>query len=122
MPEDIAGTATGSGGIDNSGAVVAKFDIGSVKVGGSLIGNATNAATILAHGQEFPGATNFAIKSVEVGGRAEFAQILGDYDIGFPVIASNPDAQIGSVKVVGDWISSRLAAGTNVGGEQSRRR
>ncbi len=115
----IAGAATSTGALFESGAIVAASGIGSVNVGGSLIGKATNFVTILASGQDQSGSAITAIGSVTVGGRVEMAQILGGYEIGATVNATNPDARIGSVKVGGDWITSRLAAGTMTGTDQA---
>src|SRR5205814_1477886 len=50
-----------------------------------------------------------AIGSVTIGGRVEFANILAGYDL--DLVPTNGDAQIGPVKVGGDWIASNLVAG-----------
>ena len=77
---------------------------------GSLIGNATNSATISARGQAAPTTTaDLAIVSLTVLGCAEYAQIVAGVDTNG--VAKNADAQIGAVSVVGDWIASSLAAG-----------
>jgi hypothetical protein len=52
-----------------------------------------------------------AIKSLSVAGRVEFADILGGYDTNGNGDPSNPDAQIGTVTIGGDWIASNLVAG-----------
>jgi hypothetical protein len=72
---------------------------------------------ISAGGTNHPEATSdVAIEKLTVGGRVEFAQILGGYN---PYLeAINSDAQIGLVKVGGDWIASSLAAGVmNLGAD-----
>jgi hypothetical protein len=89
-------------------------------VKGSLVGNETLSVLIIARGQAAPGATtDVAIKSLTVGGRVEYAQILAGYTAGNITApeSANGDSQIGTVKVGGDWIASRLAAGTNRGAD-----
>jgi hypothetical protein len=114
----IAGRDDGAGGLFLSGVIRAADDIGAITVKGSIVGNETNAALIIARGQAVPGATtDVAIKSLTVGGRVEYAQILAGYTVGniTPPESANGDGQIGTVKVGGDWIASRLAAGTSRG-------
>jgi hypothetical protein len=50
-----------------------------------------------------------AIGRITIGGHAEFASILAGYDRF--LAAKNGNAQIGAVKVGGDWIASSLVAG-----------
>jgi hypothetical protein len=52
-----------------------------------------------------------AIGSVTVSGRVEYANILGGYNDSFAPTAENGDAQIGAIKVGGDWLRSNLIAG-----------
>lgn len=108
----IAGMESGRGPLIDSGAVRATFDIGPIVVKGSIIGNITQPVVITASGQVKQGATtDVAIKSLTVGGRVEFAEILAGYSTAGMPVGLNADAQIGPV-VVGDWIASSLVAGT----------
>jgi hypothetical protein len=88
------------------------YDIGPIVIKGSLIGNATNPVFITARGRETPTATtDVAIQSLSVAGRVEFANVLAGYSAIVTITGENPDAQIGPVKVGGDWIASSLVAG-----------
>jgi hypothetical protein len=104
----VAGTRTVGSELRYSGAVFADDDLGRVTIKGSLIGNESNPALIMA---------NVTIKSLTVGGRVEWANILADYRALLtggplsPPAADNADAQIGAVTVGGDWIASNLVAG-----------
>lgn len=124
----IAGTDTSSNGaITFSASIRAADDIGSITVKGSLVGNIGDGTpanftpvVISARGQETvaTGAkTDVAIKSLTVVGRVEYTQIVGGSDLTLGGSAVSGDAQIGAVKVGGDWIASRLAAGTDDGGD-----
>ena len=105
----FSGTGTLSGFISTNGV------LGSVQIAGSLIGTAANPVTIAARGNPLAtGTTDVAIASVSITGHVEFAQILGGYS--FDLSPLNADAQIGSVKVGGDWIASSIAAGVVDGG------
>ncbi len=107
----IAGTETGGGSLDNSGAVRVSGPIGAIVVKGSLVGNATQRVLITALGQPTSTATSdVAIKSLTVVGRVESADILAGYNNNSTPSGVNADAQIGAV-VVGDWIASSLVAG-----------
>jgi hypothetical protein len=115
----IAGSNTGSGTLTDSGAIRAADDIGSLTVGGSLIGNTTNLAIITARGQATPTpGSDVAIGRLTVGGRVELALILAGYDTSTtPAFGKgvNADAQIGSIHVGGDWVASSVAAGVRPG-------
>lgn len=102
----FAGTGPGAG--NRTGAIVAEGDIGSIVVKGSLIGNPDNRVQIFAGGLfGDPVLNNFAIKSLTVGGSVVDAWIFGGVDRNGAAAAGN--AQIGTVKVTGDWIASSLA-------------
>src|SRR5262249_45451183 len=81
-----------------------------VVINGSILGNESTVATILARGQAAPTATlDVAMASLSVGGKVQFASILGGVDsagAGF-----NGNAQICKVTVGGDWIASNLESG-----------
>jgi len=105
-----AGTDNTSGQFSGNGAVNAGFDIGSVTVNGSLVGNSTNRAVISAYGQPNPVAGHdVAIGSVTIKGDADQALILAGVDYNQNPL--NADAQIGTVTIGGDWIMSSVAAG-----------
>jgi hypothetical protein len=112
----IAGVGATTGQFELNGAVSVENDIGTVLIGGSLLGNATNPAIISARGQAIPSATaDMAIGSVRVLGNVEYGFIRAGFDLnGY---AMNADAQIGTVTVGGDWIASNLVAGANPGGD-----
>lgn len=99
-----------SGVQEHSGAIVAFQDIGSIDVKGSLIGNPTSRVLIYARGQESPATlTDIAIRNLTVAGRVEHAWIFGGVnELGVGV---NGNAQIGSVRVGGDWVASSMASG-----------
>jgi len=114
----ISGTDTSSVGLLTKNASIrAAQEIGSLTVGGSLIGNpdggtglAASPVVISAVGQASPAAgKDVAIGNISIGGRVDDALILAGYSTALAV--SNADAQIGPVKVSGDWIASDLVAG-----------
>jgi hypothetical protein len=112
-----SGTGSDSGLIA-AGSNITEGAIGPIIIGGSLIGTSADPVTIAAVGQIGLGATatkDVAIKSLTVGGRVEFANILAGY--GFDLTPRNADAQIGAVLVKGDWIASNLVAGVVAGGD-----
>jgi hypothetical protein len=111
--------------LSNSGAIRAGSDIGTLLVRGSLEGSAEHPVVISALGQPTPTATvDLAMRSITVLGRVWHSAILAGYStevsgpghdvFGTPV---NADAQIGTVRVGGDWIASDLIAGLDTGGD-----
>ena len=115
----IAGSNTGTGTLTDSGAIRAADDIGSLTVGGSLVGNSTNLALVTARGQAAPTpGSDVAIGRLTVGGSVELALILAGYDTSTsPSFGKgvNADAQIGTIHVGGDWVASSAAAGARPG-------
>jgi len=106
----FAGVDTSSGSLTKCGSIRAGNDIGSLVVKGSLVGNSANPVVISARGQATPGASaDVAIGKISIGGRVELTNILAGYDTGLN--PADGDAEIGRVKVAGDWIASNLAAG-----------
>jgi hypothetical protein len=117
----ISGSESGGGTLINSGAVRVGADLGPITIKGSLIGNATNPVLITARGQDTPGATtDTAIKSLTVGGRVEFADILAGYNTADVPVGVNADARIGRVVIGTDWIASNLLAGVQDDGSPQR--
>jgi hypothetical protein len=108
-----------SGDLFADGSIRAGDDIGSLTVKGSLIGHANTGTgaspvTISARGQDamspaLTATSDMAIGRVTIGGRVEFASILAGYNT--ILVAKNANAQIGPVKVGGDWIASNIVAG-----------
>jgi hypothetical protein len=124
-----AGIDSGAGGLSQNAMITAQDGIGRVTVLGSLIGAAHTDGdsadgdfthvTISALGvfaQAGDTKIPLTIGSVTVGGRVENARILAGYQ-GVFLAPSNGDAQIGRISVGGDWIASRIAAGTNDGAD-----
>jgi hypothetical protein len=110
----IGGSVNSGAGL-RSGSIRAAEDLGSLKISGDVIGTAAQPVRISAAGQEAPATTDLAIGKMTILGRVEFAQIVAGVGIlGNPV---NVDAQIGNVKVGGDWIASDLTAGVDAGGD-----
>ena len=115
----ISGIDTSSGALTSSANIRAGNDLGSLTVKGGIIGNSTSQVVISARGQEFPSSgVDLAIGKISIGSRVEFATILAGYDIF--LAALNADAQIGAVKVGGDWVASNLVAGVqNLGADNA---
>ena len=108
----MSGVVSGGGSLLRSGSVTASDDIGPFVVKGSIVGNATQPVLITARGQASPvGTTDTAIRSLTVGGRVEFTNLLLGYSR--DELGQNADAQIGAVTVGGDWIASYLLVGVN---------
>ena len=110
----IAGTDQTSGSFAQNGVIVSDNDISSLTIKGNVIGNATNMALISARGQFTPPATSdIAIAKLTVNGRVEFGRIWAG--VNSSETPENADAQIGSVVIGGDWISSDMVAGAVAG-------
>jgi hypothetical protein len=111
----VAGTDSSSGTLRQSGSIRAADDLGPVVVKGSLVGNATNPVILSARGQAAQTSTDLAIAGVSVGGSVQNALILAGTDVDLNGV--NGDAQIGAIKVGGDWIASSVSAGVSAGGD-----
>jgi hypothetical protein len=96
------------GTLTKSGSVRADERLGPVSVKGGLVGNGGSSVIIAARGLS-AGAGVLAIRSLTVGGRVEFAQVLGGYNS--DLVGQNGNAQIGAVAVGQDWVASTIAAG-----------
>ncbi len=120
----IAGLDASSGTLTNCEAIRACYALGPVTVKGSLIGNdiAGQSSFVLITGSghlHLPtdATTDLAIGNVKVGGRVEFAKILGGFrPSDTDTSGFNGNAQIGAISVGGDWIASSVTAGINDGG------
>ena len=88
-----------------------------VKIGGEVRGLGSAPVRISAQGDLNPAdvADALAIKSVTIARGVANALILGGYDTGGT--ATNPDAQIGTVTVGGDWAASSLVTGATTGSD-----
>ena len=111
--------ASSTGGVlTRNASIRAADDIGSIVVKGAIVGNSIGGkitpVIISARGQAAPGPkSDVAIGKISIGGRVELADILAGFDE--TLAPKNADAQIGSVTVGGDWISTNLIAGVTPG-------
>ncbi len=110
----IAGVNDGVGALTNDASILAFYDIGSINVHGSIVGSSGSGGVtpvvISAAGPKTPGATtDLAIGSITVGGRVEWTNFLAGYDTDLNPVSGG--AQIGNVKIGGDFIASNLVAG-----------
>lgn len=111
----ISGLDTSTGGnLINNTTIRANDDLGALTVKGSIYGHASvfgdTPVLITARAQKVPiAARDLAIGSVTVGGPVHLANILAGFSV--TGVATNANAQIGAVKVTGNWLLSNLAAG-----------
>ena len=110
----FAGTDDSTGALLRSGTIRAANDIGAIVIKGSLIGTVgpggdITEVIITARGEAEVSGADTAIKSLTIGGSVFRANILAGYNTATG--ASNADAQIGAVRVAGDWSASNLIAG-----------
>jgi len=125
----VAGSTTGTGGLNSSGAVRSTVSIGVLDVG-TLVGNASNPAIISAVGltnQSATAKTDVAINRLTVTGPAAkgspvttYADILAGYNV--DTSATTPlgagvsaDAQINSVTIDGNMMATNIIAGVEAG-------
>src|SRR4030095_7703396 len=105
----VAGSVI-SGFASRSGWISADQSIGTIAIAGNLLGFPNVPVAITAASN--PDATdtvNLVIKSIKIGGRVEFANILGGFDSSGTAV--NLHAQIGSITVGGAWAASSVSAG-----------
>lgn len=95
-----------------AGGIFVAGSAGVISIGKNLVGTAAFPAEIEARGNQATTGPSVAIRSLTIGGRVEFGRILAGYDWD---ALENPDAQIRSVKVGGDWIASNLVSGVSPG-------
>ena len=113
----VAGFKSGAGAAAGASGAIIAGTLGPLVIGGSILGNDSNAALIIARGQSVKPATgdDLAIASLSVKGDVQFAQVLGGFT-GFLKTPANADASIGPVTVGGDWRASSLVAGAQDAG------
>jgi hypothetical protein len=128
-------TSTGTNSINSqsfdslpfNAAIVANDDIGSLTVKGSLIGNTNSLGSthvlIMARGQATPtGSSDLAIGKINIHGHVELTDILAGYGANHTGLVLTPldgNAQVGPVKIGGDWVASSLVAGVTNSGNQA---
>jgi hypothetical protein len=107
----IPGSESGGGTLTFSAAIQAGQTLESVTVLGSIQGTAANPVILSGVGLSAPTkhTQDPAIGTVSVSGSATYAQILAGYGLSGNTVAG--DAQIGTVKVGGDFIASDIIAG-----------
>jgi hypothetical protein len=105
----VAGSVV-SGFTVRTGWISAEQSIGTILIGGNLIGlPGAPVAITAATNADATETVNLVIKSIKIGGRVELANILGGFDS--TGVAVNPHAQIGSISVGGAWVASSVSAG-----------
>ena len=89
--------------------------IGSVAIKGNFAGTATatgnTLAIISAAGGVNNGKADLAISSVTIGGNVDLANILAGYTA-LSLTPFDPNAQIGTVSVTGNWTAGNIITGT----------
>ena len=107
-----------SGGnvILNSATIRVEQNVGKLIIKGSVLGTADTQIFITASGQEtifLNTDQDVAFGSIAIGGSVIHSSILAGYGTGTLATESeeNPNAQIGTVVVGGDWIASNLLSG-----------
>ncbi len=99
----------------DSGSIRSTTTIGSLKVGGSMIGNSQVPVLITSELLVGPIASNVTIGTLEVKNHVSHAVILAGASIDNSPAWNNPFAQITSVKVGGNWTASSISAGAQPG-------
>lgn len=103
------------GGSFVESTIASATDIGAIVIKHDIAGSSGAHSVISAYGRatEPVKGLDIAIKSLTVGGRVEWADIIA----GATGTLRNADASIGAVKVSGDWIASNLTAGVSAGAD-----
>ena len=83
--------------------------LGSLTLGGDATGLIVTARGQLVQGKT----TDLAIGKIDAKGSVTASSFLAGFDHTFTAV--NPDAQIGAVKVAGDWTASSIVAGATAG-------
>lgn len=102
-----SGTGTSAGGIHINGPT------GSILIGGSVNGTATDPVVISARGNDGE-VSPMALKSLTIKGSATYLNVLGGW-LNISSTPFNSDANIGSIVVGGDWIAGSIVAGVDDG-------
>jgi hypothetical protein len=97
---------SGQSGV-RAGSIHAVQEIGTLVVKGSIIGIDGVPVLITASGQAGSDVPDVAIKSITIGGSASFISIYAGFDK--ELSFNNSDAQIGTVKVGGDWTAGSIS-------------
>jgi hypothetical protein len=111
----IAGENDGTGVLAASGSIRAMNQIGSLQVGGGLLGNVGEPIIISAQGVSLVSGDrrDVALGKLQIGGGVQFAEVLAGYSPALQPVDGH--AQIGVVHVRGDWTASDLVAGIQAG-------
>lgn len=97
-----------SGSGEFSGSIMSDDDIVSVTIKGSIFGTAANPVIISGEDATTPTEkANVALGKVSIGGSVHFAELRAGYDDN---VLEEPGAQIGAVKIGGDWVASIIVA------------
>jgi hypothetical protein len=94
--------------------ITAGEDIGSIKVGGSILGG-DRTIRIFAGGQATPGLLDLAIGRIVVKGTMENTNIVVGNNDPFDSSDDNGDASIGSILIGGEFVASNILLGVDVG-------
>lgn len=110
----VAGIYYGNGsGLLSNGTIRSDGVLAAASVKGSLIGHTTISGTTLAiisaSGGNVAAGGSIAIGKLTVGGTVSFTNIEAGYTIDLAPVRGS--AQIGAIKVAGDWLASNAIAG-----------
>ena len=111
-----AGLNSGSGGIANSGAIRSSLNIGSLVIGGDIVGTAADPVYISAtQGTVHKSTLDVALGTVSIAGNATYLDLLAGYGPGSVAVPlggqENGSAQIGTVTIMGNMAASNIVAG-----------
>lgn len=109
----VIGGSVYSGSGSMSGSINAYGVVGAVIVKGSVVGTASQPVQLNAEGVIGQTIT-VALGALTIGGSVSFLQVLGGSP-GLGGAVDNAVAEIGPVRVGGDWIASSIAAGVDPG-------
>jgi hypothetical protein len=99
-------------GIGPQSGSVRVVSLGSLSVGGGVLGTLTTPAELSFSG--VAGSTGPVLGKLTVKGSVSFAQILGGYRNGS---VTDADANLGSITIGGDLVASSIVAGVVAGGD-----
>ncbi len=101
---------TGTG--DRSGSISVNSVLGSLTIGGDVVGNAAKPLILSARGTD--GTMALAIGKLAIKGSVTFTQILAGQLAGS---VNNADANLGPITIGGDFIASSISAGVGPGAD-----